>query len=317
VKVIEGIAMPHGVVTSPDGKRIYASSESEQVIDVVDPESGKIVKKVALSGRPQNIAITNDGAKVLVCIRSDPAALDVVDTTSLEKVKSIPMKDGLHNVVVTPDGKYAVASSPPGHSLVVVDLRTEQAVWDIKFDKETRAMAMESGPDGSISRIFVQYGYYHGFGVIDFATHKEVARFDLPAEPKAPESQQARTNDLPTQPKAPESGALPSGDRRVSAGGPVSASHGIGVNPDGKTLWVDSAYNRCVFVYSLPDLKLLGHVPTGGQPAWLSFSPDGGMVYVSNAEEDTLSVIDSNTRKEVAHIPVGRKPMRTTFSVLP
>jgi YVTN family beta-propeller protein len=316
VKVIEGIAMPHGVVTSPDGKRIYVSSESEQVIDVVDPESGKIVKKIALSGRPQNLAITADGARVLVCIRSDPAALDVVETASLEKVKSIPMKDGLHNIVVTPDGKYAVASSPPGHSLVVVDLKTEQTVWDIKFDKETRALAMESGPDGSTSRIFVQFGYYHGFGVVDFATHKEVARFDLPAEPKAPESQQARTNDAPTAPKAPEA-VPPTGDRRVSAGGPVSASHGIGVNPDGKTLWVDSAHERCVFVYSLPDLKPLGHVSTGGQPAWLSFSPDGGMVYVSNAEEGTVSVIDSKTRKEVAHIPVGRKPMRTTFSVAP
>jgi YVTN family beta-propeller protein len=317
VRVIEGIAMPHGVVTSPDGKRIYASSESEQVLDVVDPESGKIVKKIALSGRPQNLAITHDGARVLVCIRSDPAALDVVDTTSLEKVKSIPMKDGLHNVVVTPDGKYAVASSPPGHSLVVVDLKTEQTVWDMKFDKETRALAMESGPDGSTRRIFVQYGYYRGLGVIDFATHKEVARFDLPDEPKAPESQPARPNDLPPQPKAPESAAPPTGDRRVSAGGPVSPSHGLGVNPDGKTLWVDSAYNRCVFVYALPNLKLLGYVFTGGQPAWLSFSPDGGMVYVSNAEEGTLSVIDSNTREEVAHIPVGRKPMRTAFSVAP
>jgi YVTN family beta-propeller protein len=300
VREIDGFPMPHGVVNSPDGKRLYVSSESEQVLDVVDEESGKIIKKVALSGRPQNIAITKDGAKILVCIRSEPSALDVVDTTSLQKVKSISMKDGLHNVVVTPDGKYAVASSPPGHSLVVVDLRIDQTVWDMTFDKETRALAMESGPDGSTSRIFVQYGHYSGFGVIDFVTHKELARIEIPTESKESESELPHT-----------------GDRRVSTGGPVSPSHGIGVNPDGKTLWVDSGVNQCVFVYSLPDLKLLGRVPTGGHPAWLNFSPDGTMAYVSNTEEGTLSVIDTKKREEVARIPAGPKPMRTTVLVLP
>jgi len=206
----------------------------------------------------------------------------------------------LHNVVVTPDGKYAVASSPPGHSLIVVDLRTEQSVWDMTFDKETRAFAMESGPDGSTSRIFVQFGHYSGFGVIAFATHKEVARIEIPTESKESESE------------APHIG-----DRRVSTGGTVSPSHGIGVNPDGKTLWVNSGANRSVFVYSLPELKLLGQVPTGGHPAWINFSPDGTMAYVSNTEEGILSVIDTKRREEVARIPVGPKPMRTTVTVVP
>jgi YVTN family beta-propeller protein len=300
VREIDGFPMPHGVVSSPDGKRLYVSSESEQMLDAVDEESGKIIKKIALSGRPQNIAITKDGARVLVCIRSDPSALDVVDTTSLQKVKSVPMKDGLHNVVVTPDGKYAVASSPPGHSLIVVDLRTEKTVWEVTFDKETRALAMESGPDGSTSRIFVQFGHYSGFGVIEFATHKEVARIEIPTDAKAPE------------PEVPHTG-----DRRVSTGGAVSPSHGIGVNPDGKTLWVDSGANQSVFVYSLPELKLLGQVPTGGHPAWINFSPDGSTAYVSNTEEGILSVIDTKKREEVARIPVGPKPMRTTVLVLP
>jgi hypothetical protein len=33
-------------------------------------------------------------------------------------------------------------------------------------------------------------------------------------------------------------------------------SHGIGVSPDHKTLWVDSYIAGGVFVYSLPDLKV-------------------------------------------------------------
>lgn len=290
VQVIDGIQNPHGIALSPDGKRIYVTSEFEHVLAVVDRESGKITKKVALTGMPNNIAVTRDGGRVLVCIRSEPGGLDMVDTTSLERLKSIPVRTGLHNAIVSPDGKYAVASSPAGHSLVVIDLRTEQLAWDVKFDQETRMLAMESGPDGSIKRIFVQLAYVHGFAVVDFATHREVARINLPTEPKGFEGE-------------------------ASASGPT---HGIGVNPDGKTLWITAASNRCVFVYSLPDLKPLGSVPTGVHPAWLSFSPDGKAVYVSNTIEDgTLSVIDAESMKEVARIPVGHKPMRTTSFVLP
>ena len=37
----------------------------------------------------------------------------------------------------------------------------------------------------------------------------------------------------------------------------ASPSHGLGVAPDGKTLWVTSRPNARVYAYSLPDLKLL------------------------------------------------------------
>jgi hypothetical protein len=39
-----------------------------------------------------------------------------------------------------------------------------------------------------------------------------------------------------------------------------SNAHGIGISPDQKTLWVNSRPSNSVFAYSLPDIKLLGHV---------------------------------------------------------
>jgi YVTN family beta-propeller protein len=303
VQVIDGIPNPHGVVGSSDGRQVFVSSESEGaplsyeelqkinkgVLDVVDQKTGKIIKKIALSGRPNNIAITNDGKRILVCIRSGQGAMDVIDTTSLERVKTIPMNGGLHNVFVTSDGKYAVTNSVLAHTVIVIDLQNEKPAWELKLDNETLDMAIESGPGGSASRIFVQLVHLHGFAVVDFATHKEVARIVLPDEPRGFEAE----------------------------ANPDEPSHGMGINPDGKTLWVDSASTRCVFVYSLPDLKLLGYVPTGVLPGWLSFSPDGKNVYVSNILGGTVSVIDTKTLKEVARIPVGNRPMRTAALVLP
>src|SRR5258707_13905172 len=40
----------------------------------------------------------------------------------------------------------------------------------------------------------------------------------------------------------------------------TAPSHGIGVAPDRKTLWVTSIPNNAVYVYSLADLSLVGQV---------------------------------------------------------
>jgi YVTN family beta-propeller protein len=289
VQVIDGVVMPHGVNFSPDGSRVYISDEFQSVLDVV--EDGKIIEKVPLSGHPNNIAVTKDGGRVVVCIAEKPGGLDIVDTTSLKRVKTIPMRDKCHNPYVTPDGKYAVGGSVAGKFLTVVDLQTEEPVWEVTFDKGVRPMAFEVNPDGSTHRIFFQLSDFHGFAVMDFATHKEVARIKLPDGPS----------------KLYE--------ELVAEGRNGSPSHGIGVAPDGKTLWVNS-YTKFVFVYSLPDLKLLGHAPTGGVPDWLTFTPDSKTIYVSNSADRTVSAIDMKTLKEVAVIPVGEVPKRSGTLVL-
>jgi len=300
VQVIRGIELPHGIAFSPDGARIYVSNESESVLDVVDRKSGQILRKVPLTARPNNLAISKDGSRVLVGIRKDPGFLDVIDTASLTRVRSIPVDGSVHNVFVTPDGKYAVSGSIENKAATVVDLRTEQVAWEIKFDRAVRPMAFETGPDGSTSRIFVQLSGFNGFAVVDFARHAEVARIKLPDQP---------------------------GGFAVAEGRTGTPSHGIGVAPDGKSLWVNSTVANAVFKYSLPELKLLGyatlpevhplgHSPTGAVPEWITFTPDSKTVYVSNSGAGSVSAIDTNTLKQVALIPVGEVPKRINTLVL-
>ena len=301
VQVIRGIELPHGVNFSPDGSRVYISDESESVLDVIDRQRGEIVKKIPLSGRPNNLAITKDGRRVLVGIRTLPGAVDVIDASSLTLAKSIPINRSIHNIYVTPDGKYAVAGSIESKSATVIDLQTDQVAWEIKFDNGVRPMAFDTNPDGSTKRIFAQLSNLNGFAVVDFAKHSEVARVKFPDHPGGYGADEVRLN---------------------------TPSHGIGVSPDGKSLWVGSTVANAVFRYSLPDLKLVGycsmpnvhplnHAPTGSVPEWITFTPDSSVVYVSNSGALSVSAIDARSMKLITVIPVGEVPKRMNTLTLP
>jgi YVTN family beta-propeller protein len=287
VMKVTGIEVPHGVAFSPDGTRAYISCESESTLWATDTATGKLLGKAQLSGHPNNISISKDGKHVFVGIVAAPGAVDVIDASSLKNIKSIAVKGGVHNTYVTPDGKFAIAGSIVGKIITVIDTQTLQPVWELPFDQGVRPIAFEKAPDGSTNRMFVQLSGLHGFAVVDFKTHREVARIKLPDEPKK---------------------------GKAEAGAP---SHGIGISPDNKTLWVDSSIASGVFEYSLPDLKVLGYVPTGNVPDWITFTPDGKTLYVANSGSNSVSAIDTAARKEIARIPVGEVPKRNGTVVIP
>jgi len=286
---IKGIEVNHGAAAAPDGSHIYISNEADSTLDVVDGKTLKVTSKIKLSGHPNNISISADGKRVYVAIREDKGAVDVIDTVSLKNVKSIPIKGAGHNTYVTPDGRYVVAGSVVGKSLTVIDVKTEQPVWDMVFDLGVRPLTFDRNPDGSTKRIFVQLTDFNGFAVVDFATHKEVTRIELPK--------------------------IAPGKKPVMEGG--NTSHGMAVTTDGKVLVVNSRLNSALYSYSLPDLKLLGTADVGRAPDWVTLTPDGKTAYVANAGSNSVSVVDIKSMKEVVRIPVGQVPKRNITALLP
>src|ERR1700726_1949088 len=300
IQQIRGVEGEHGIAFSPDGARAYVSDEVYSTLDVFDRKSGRLVKRVALSAHPNNIAVAKDG-RIVVGIARDPGALDIVDPVSLTRTKSVPVNGALHNVYVTPDSKYVVTGSIRTGIVTVIDLATEQPAWELKLDKGIRPMAIEAGPHSSTKRIFVQLSDFNGFAVVDFAARKEVARVQLPA---------AKTEFETDGDRAP------------------APSHGIGVAPDGNSLWVTSIPNNAVYVYSLaalalagevalPSLKLPGHGSISAVANWVTFTPDSKTAYISNAGLRSVSAIDTKSMKLIAVVPVGEVPKRINTLNIP
>src|SRR4030095_3853284 len=63
VGVIDGIEVSHGARIAPDGSRIYISDEAESTLDVVDGKTLKVIKKIPLTGHPNNMAVGKDGKR--------------------------------------------------------------------------------------------------------------------------------------------------------------------------------------------------------------------------------------------------------------
>ena len=293
VATLDNIEGAHGVAFAPDGSRVYVSNEAESTLDVFDAKTNKLIKKVTLSGHPNNIAVAKDG-RIVVAIARDPGALEIIDGKTLTSKVRIQTNGRLHNTYVTPDGKYAIMGSTRTSVFTVVDLQKEEIAWELNLGKGVRPMTIEANPDGSTKRVFIQVSELNGFRVVDFAARKEVASIEVPTLADTPTVIEHRLD---------------------------SPSHGLGVSPDNKTLWVTSIIANAVFAYDLADMKVKGHVilptinvagrkPMAAVPNWVTFTPDGKEIYISNAAHNSVSAIDTQAMKTNAVIPVGQAPKR-------
>ena len=286
---IPGIERAHGAAASPDGNWIWISNEADNTVDVISSKTMTVTKKIALSGHPNNLAITPDGRKLYVAIAQAPGAVDVLDAAKQARVKTISVHGGVHNTYVTPDGKYAVAGMIGARNITVIDTKTDMPVWAHYFDLGVRPIAFDRNPDGSTRRAYAQLTDFNGFAVLDFETRKEVARIAYPERPK----------------------------EKLTEGYGGNTAHGIAVTPDNKTLVTNSSINSVVYVYSIPDLKLLGEAEVGHSPNWITLTPDGKYAYISLAGANSVAVLDIKAVKVVTEIKTGGQvPKRNATIVM-
>ena len=286
---INGIEVGHGAAAAPDGSRIYVSNEADTTLDVVDGRTLRVTNKIPLSGHPNNIAASRDGKRVYVAIREEPGAVDVIDTLALHAGQEHPVKGAVHNTYVTPDGRYVVAGCIAGKNATVIDAQTEQPAVGPGFRARRATDGVRDEPrrlDEAHVRAAHRVQWFCGRRLRD-----------------------AQGSDANRAPEAwPREEAGPRRRQRLPRHGGHRGQ---------QRLVVDSRLNSAVYVYSLPELKLLGSVDVGRAPDWVTLTPDGRTAYVANAGSNSVSVVDIVALKEVTRIPVGQVPKRNITVMLP
>lgn len=274
----------HGACIQADGRRLFSTVESDHTLRVIDTATNRELASVKLTGRPNQCAATPDGKYVVVPIR-DPGGADIVDVGRGKVVKVLPAL-AAHNAFSYGSNRYVFVSSMKENAIKKIDLEKMDYAAVIPVGGEPRPYVVT--PDGGT--IYAALTHLHGFVIVDVAQKKVVKRVELPIHNHTP------------KPMSETPGTL---------------THGLGLSPDGRDLWVTSLPDGVVYIYDLKAGKVTASVQTGDGPNWISFLPNGKEVAVSNSDGDSVSIFDPNTRRELARIPVGKTPRRLVATEVP
>jgi YVTN family beta-propeller protein len=288
MKVVDDIKVGnhvHGLAIQADGRRMFATVETEHTLKFIDTLSDKVIGSVKLTGKPNECAVTPDGRYVVVPIR-DGNSVNIVDVAQQKIVKLLPIHVP-HNAFDAGSNRYIFVSSMEDHEIDVIDLAKMEYSAHIPVGGRPRPYVVV--PDAH--KMYVAVSYLHGFEVVDIPSQRVTQRIEIP----------------PLHP-----GAI-LGPFET----PDTFTHGLGVTPDGTEVWVTSELDNAMYVYDLKAKKVTARVPTGIGPNWVTFSPDGKYACVSNAGSDDISVIDVRTRREVARIKTGSQPKRLLAARIP
>jgi YVTN family beta-propeller protein len=319
VGVIKGCPHAHNISVHPDGLYYYCANEQDKTVDVFDTKTLALVQQIALSERPNKLAVNKKHRKIYVAIvnrsskvlgpgfqsTGSPASIvDVIDIATHKVIKSVPVHTTVHNIFITPDESQVIAGlrgevKPGDPAFQVIDPKTDTVAWGMeltghtqygKTHHEVRPMAFEADADGSTRRAYAQATGINKVFVIDWKARKVV---EVLSPPKLPLWKQ-------------NADGIQSGDM-----------HGLEVLPDRSAVWASSRLDSRIYGWSLPDLKYIGAVEVGPSANWMVPTPDSKYMYVAVSGVDYTIAVDLKTLKIVAKIKTGARPARISVAVLP
>ena len=88
----------------------------------------------------------------------------------------------------------------------------------------------------------------------------------------------------------------------------LKSTHGVALNPDGKTGYISDGAGNAIVVFNRADFSVQATVAAGTNPDGISFEPVTKTVWAFNGRSNNISVMDTASNTVVATIPVPGKP---------
>jgi hypothetical protein len=246
-----------GICADAAGRRLYFTTLTRlYCLDLVSETS---LWEKALPGGCDRLEITGDGRKLYVPSLEGPH-WNVVDAGTGEILARIETKSGAHNTICSLDGSKAYLAGLRSPWLAVVDTNTQQFVRKVgPFTAAIRPFTVNAAG----TRCFVNVNGLLGFETGDLATGKTLERVLVQGFHQGP----TKRHGCP--------------------------SHGIGLTPDEREIWLCDSANRRVHVFDVQSspTRQIASVLLRDEPGWVTFSIDGRFAYPSTGE-----VVDTKTK---------------------
>ncbi len=258
-----------GICANAATGRVYVSTLRRLLC--VDLATDALLWSRAYNGGCDRMSITPDGRTIFLPTLEGPYWF-VIDASTGDEITRIVRDSGAHNTICSQDGEYAYLAGLRSRTLGVVDVRTRAVVSEVgPFGNVIRPFTV----NGSNTRCYVNVNDLLGFEIGDIRTGKVLRRVEVPGFKAGP----VKRHGCP--------------------------SHGIGLVPDERELWLCDGANSRLHVFDMTESapRLTHSIAVRDQPGWITFTVDGRFAIPSTGEiidvrskRITASLADENGR---------------------
>jgi sugar lactone lactonase YvrE len=267
-KFVKRIATPASQETKPDnikgvcasaatGKLYFTTRSKLYCVDLVSEET---LWETSPPNGTDRMSMTPDG-KTLYVPSFEKDTWNVIDAANGKLITSIETKSGAHNTVVSRDGRRMYLGGLKSPTLFVADTATNRLVQEVgPFSGAIRPFTI----NGRRTRAYICVNGLLGFEIGELTSAEKLYRVEVTGFASGP----VKRHGCP--------------------------SHGIGLTPDEKEVWVVDAFNQRVHVFdnTVEPPKQAVSIALREQPGWVTFSLDGMFAYPSTGE-----VIDAASKR--------------------
>ena len=237
-------------------------STTNHRLGAFDLESEKILWENTYDQGCDRSSITMDGKKIYVptgwWYSGEDSGLLVVDAQNGELIKRITVGPQAHNSIVSLDGERLYLGTRT--MLTIFDTEDESIIRQIPDVGERGIFPYTFDSEEKIG--YICLGNHVGFDVVNLKTGEVLHR-------------------------------VFAGDEKIP-----NRTHGAGLTPDGKELWISDQKGQKLFIYDATQMPPTpkGHVELSqGGHGWVTFSLDGKYAW-----SHTPDVFDAKTKEKVA-----------------
>jgi YVTN family beta-propeller protein len=88
----------------------------------------------------------------------------------------------------------------------------------------------------------------------------------------------------------------------------LKSTHGVALNPDGKTGYVSDGAGNAIVVFNRADFSVVAMIPAGTNPDGITFETMTKTVWAFNGRSNNVSVLDTESNAVIATVPLPGKP---------
>lgn len=252
-----------GICASADTKLIHISTKASLMC--LNMLTDELLWERQYDQGCDRMALSPDG-QILYQPSFERGQWYVLDAITGNEIKRITPNSRAHNTVFGSNGKWCYLAGLASPLLTVADASTHTISHTVgPFSHNIRPFTV----NGQQTLAFVCINECLGFEIGDLVTGKKLHRVEVPGFPRGP----VKRHGCP--------------------------SHGIGLTPDEKELWVCDAHNQQMHIFDLTVMppSYTASIACRDEPGWITFSNDGTLAYPSSGD-----VIDVSSRKVVAQL---------------